>query len=78
MASSADSGSSSSSTRGSIASLAAFHTFPIYIQSINESEAYPAAAVTLMSFGITWAAMLSLLVVGRKRGARASIVGGVR
>src|SRR6201982_1723137 len=51
-----------------IASLAAFHTFPIYIQSINESEAYPAAAVTLMSFGITWFAMLSLLFVGRKRG----------
>jgi len=61
-----------------IASLAAFHTFPIYIQTINESEAYPAAAVTLMSFGITWAAMLSLLVVGRKRGARAAVVAGAR
>jgi putative spermidine/putrescine transport system permease protein len=61
-----------------IASLAAFHTFPIYIETINESEAYPAAAVTLMSFAITWGAMASLLVVGRKRGARAAIVGGVR
>jgi putative spermidine/putrescine transport system permease protein len=61
-----------------IASLAAFHTFPIYIQSINESEAYPAAAVTLMSFGITWAAMLSLLVIGRKRGARGALIAGVR
>jgi putative spermidine/putrescine transport system permease protein len=61
-----------------IASLSAFHTFPIYIQSINESEAYPAAAVTLMSFGITWAAMLSLLVVGRKRGQRAAILTGAR
>ena len=61
-----------------IASLAAFHTFPIYIQSINESEAYPAAAVTLMSFGITWAAMLSLLVIGRKRGARGAVIAGVR
>jgi len=57
-----------------IASLAAFHTFPIYIQTINESEAYPAAAVTLMSFGITWAAMLSLLVIGRKRGARGAVI----
>ena len=28
-----------------IASLAAFHTFPTYIQYINESQAYPAAAV---------------------------------
>jgi len=61
-----------------IASLAAFHTFPIYIQGINESEAYPAAAVTLMSFGITWLAMLSLLFVGRKRGARAGLLAGVR
>ena len=61
-----------------IASLSAFHTFPIYIQSVNESEAYPAAAVTVMSFGITWAAMLSLLFVGRKRGTRASVIAGVR
>jgi putative spermidine/putrescine transport system permease protein len=61
-----------------IASLSAFHTFPIYIQSVNESEAYPAAAVTLMSFGITWAAMLSLLLVGRKRGTRAAILTGAR
>jgi putative spermidine/putrescine transport system permease protein len=61
-----------------IASLSAFHTFPIYIQGVNESEAYPAAAVTLMSFGITWAAMLSLLLVGRKRGARGAVIAGVR
>jgi len=61
-----------------IASLSAFHTFPIYIQSVNESQAYPAAAVTLMSFGITWAAMLSLLLVGRKRGTRAAILTGAR
>ena len=53
-----------------IASLAAFHTFPIYIQYINETKAYPAAAVTLMSFGITWAAMLSLLFIGRGRPGR--------
>jgi putative spermidine/putrescine transport system permease protein len=51
-----------------IANLSAFHTFPIYIQYINETKAYPAAAVSLMSFAITWAAMLSLLFVGRKRG----------
>lgn len=50
-----------------IATLSAFHTFPTYIQYINETKAYPAAAVSLMSFGITWAAMLSLLLVGRRR-----------
>ena len=39
-----------------IAVLAAFDTFPVYIQYINQTKAYPAAAVSLMSFGITWAA----------------------
>jgi putative spermidine/putrescine transport system permease protein len=50
-----------------IAVLGAFDTFPVYIQYINETKAYPAAAVSLMSFGITWLAMLALLLVGRGR-----------
>jgi putative spermidine/putrescine transport system permease protein len=50
-----------------IASLAAFNTFPTYIAFINESKAYEAAALSLLSFLITWAAMLSLLFVGRGR-----------
>jgi putative spermidine/putrescine transport system permease protein len=57
-----------------IAVLAAFDTFPVYIQYINETKAYPAAAVSLMSFGITWAAMLALLLVARGR-ATAPAVG---
>ena len=61
-----------------IANLAAFHTFPIFIQFINESQGFPAGALTLMSFGITWAAMLSLLLVGRKRGARNAVIAGAR
>ena len=61
-----------------IANLSAFHTFPIFIQYVNESQGFPAGAVTLMSFGITWAAMLSLLVVGRKRGQSSSIIAGAR
>jgi putative spermidine/putrescine transport system permease protein len=61
-----------------IANLSAFHTFPIYLQYINETKAYPAGAVTIMSFGITWAAMLCLLLVGRKRTARGSVVPAVR
>jgi hypothetical protein len=31
-----------------------------------------------MSFGITWLAMGSLLLVGRKRGARATAIAGAR
>jgi putative spermidine/putrescine transport system permease protein len=50
-----------------IASLATFDTFPIYLQYVNQNKAYPAAAVTLIAFAITWAAMLSLLFVGRDR-----------
>ena len=50
-----------------IASLATFDTFPIYLQYINQNKAYPASAVTLIAFAITWAAMLALLAVGRGR-----------
>jgi putative spermidine/putrescine transport system permease protein len=59
-----------------ISSLAAFHTFPTYIQYVNETKAYPAAALTLISFGITWAAMLGILVVGRGPGGRQVAVRG--
>ena len=61
-----------------IANIAHFNTFPLFLQYTNETQAYPAAALTLLSFGITWAAMLSLLVVGRKRGARAAVIVGAR
>jgi putative spermidine/putrescine transport system permease protein len=50
-----------------IASLAAFKTFPPYIQVVNESQPYEAAALSLLSFMIVWAAMLALLFVGRGR-----------
>ena len=58
-----------------IAALSAFKTFPTYIQYVNETQAYPAAAVSLMSFAITWAAMFSLLLVGRRGGQRTVRVG---
>ncbi len=58
-----------------IANLSQFHTFPIFLQYVNETQAYPAAALTLLSFGITWVAMLSLLFVGRKRAQSATIAG---
>jgi putative spermidine/putrescine transport system permease protein len=59
-----------------IANLATFKTFPIFIQLTNETQGFPAGALTLVSFGITWLAMASLLLVGRKRGQRASVAGG--
>ena len=47
-----------------IANLSDFHTFPIFIQYVNESQGFPAASLTLLSFGITWAAMA---VAARRR-----------
>jgi len=61
-----------------IANLAQFHTFPIFLQYVNETQAYPAAAVTLMSFALTWGAMLGLLFIGRGRGARPTLLTGGR
>ena len=58
-----------------IANLAQFHTFPIFIQYIGETDPYQASAVTLVSFGITWLAMSSLLFIGRKRGGPTQVVG---
>ncbi|MDH4178462.1 MAG: ABC transporter permease subunit [Thermoleophilia bacterium] len=50
-----------------IASLSQFNVFSVYVQYINQNKAYPAASVTLLAFGITWAAMLALALVGRGR-----------
>jgi putative spermidine/putrescine transport system permease protein len=61
-----------------IANLSAFHTFPIFIQNVQETQGFPAASLTLLSFAITWAAMLSLLLVGRKRGAGGAVIAGAK
>lgn len=61
-----------------IANLAQFHTFPIFLEYINETQPYGAAALTVISFGLTWAAMLSLLFIGRKRGAGGGMIAGAR
>jgi putative spermidine/putrescine transport system permease protein len=56
-----------------IASLSTFQTFPTYIQFTNETQPYKAAALSLLSFLIVWAAMLALLVVGRGRPRTAQV-----
>ena len=57
-----------------IASLSQFKVFSVYVQYINQNKSYPAAAITLLAFGITWAAMLAILAVGRGRGGTTSQV----
>lgn len=50
-----------------IASLSQFKVFSVYVQYVNQNKSYPAAAITLIAFGITWAAMLALAFAGRDR-----------
>lgn len=50
-----------------IASLAAFDTFPVYIEYVNSTKGFPASSLVLLSFGITWAAMIAIVVAGRSR-----------
>jgi len=61
-----------------IASLALFQTFPVYINYINQTRTYEAAALSLVSFAITWGAMLCLLLFSRAPGRRQAQVGGTR
>lgn len=65
-----------------MASLMLFNSFAVYIAYVGQSQANPAAALTLISFAITWAAMLGLLAVTR-RGSRGGAevqaqIGGAR
>jgi putative spermidine/putrescine transport system permease protein len=61
-----------------MANLALFYTFPVYINYIGQTQANPAAALTIISFGITWLAMLGILLIGRRPGRGAVQVGGTR
>jgi putative spermidine/putrescine transport system permease protein len=42
-----------------------FHTYAVYINEIGQHEATAAAALSAVSFLLTWAAMLGVLLVGR-------------
>jgi putative spermidine/putrescine transport system permease protein len=58
-----------------ISSLLLFQTFAVYIQYIGNTEAQPAAALAIISFTLTWGAMMALFVVSRGRGRRGGGVG---
>lgn len=60
-----------------IASYLARPAFGPYLQNIGANRAYEPAAVTLISFGLTWLAMIAISVLGR--GSRSTIsVAGAR
>ena len=50
-----------------ISSLLLFNTFAVYIQYIGTTQAYEAAALAILSFALTWAAMLGLFLLTRLR-----------
>ena len=51
-----------------------FNTFAVYINHVGQTQGTPAAALSLISLGVTWLAMLGLLRFGRGRVA----LGGAR
>ncbi len=61
-----------------LSNLMLFSTFSVYINYIGETRATGAAALTLISFAITWVAMLGILVLGRQLGGRQVQIGGAR
>lgn len=55
-----------------------FTTFAVYINYVGATQAQGAAALSLLSFGITWIAMLGILALGRRPGARQVQIAGTR
>lgn len=62
-----------------MASLLLFNTFAVYVEYTGETKANPAAALAIISFVLTWAAMLVVLYFSRGVGTRQRPqLGGVR
>jgi putative spermidine/putrescine transport system permease protein len=61
-----------------MASIMLFNTFSVYVQYIGATQTNPAAALAVISFGLTWAAMLGILFLGRGVGRRQVQIGGGR
>ena len=49
-----------------ISSLLLFQTFAVYMQYIGETKAQPAAALAIISFMLTWGAMMGLFLLSRR------------
>lgn len=58
-----------------IASYLARPAFGPYLQLLGANRAYEPAAVTLISFGLTWLAMIAIAVIGRGSRTRVQIAG---
>ncbi len=61
------------------ATILLFNTFAVYINYVGQTSATEAAALTLLSFLITWLAMLGVLLTGRGQAGRGQAqIGGAR
>ncbi len=58
-----------------ISSLLLFNTFAVYIYYIGNTTANPAAALAIISFALTWGAMMGLFFLSRTRGRTSSSPG---
>jgi putative spermidine/putrescine transport system permease protein len=58
-----------------IASYLARPAFGPYLQLLGANRAYEPAAVTLISFGLTWLAMIAISMVGRGSRSKISVAG---
>lgn len=58
-----------------IASYLARPAFGPYLQNLGANRAYEPAAVTLISFGLTWLAMIAISLLGRGSRSRISVAG---
>jgi putative spermidine/putrescine transport system permease protein len=53
-----------------MASLALFNTFPVFVAYVGQTQATGASALTIVSIGMLWAAMLLLAISTRSRHTR--------
>lgn len=60
-----------------ISALMLFPTFAVYVFTVGNEQANPAAALAMISFALTWVAMLGILYLGRGMGRQAQF-GGTR
>lgn len=58
-----------------LASLLGYATFPVFLNNDYASDSRGALGLVLMSFVITWLAVLGLAVLGRRAGGRAATAG---
>jgi putative spermidine/putrescine transport system permease protein len=64
-----------------IASIALYQTFPVYITTIGSAQAFPAAALTVIAVGLTFLAAAIFLFLGRlgsrRRGSDPALAGAL-